>query len=582
MRPSFLWRLARGGLAAYTKRMKRILLAGLGARYSHSSLAPLCLKYAAPESLPIELREFNINERVQSIADAVLRDAPDALGLSCYIWNVEHALKVASTVKKVLPDCFILLGGPEVSHDAPEWMEKHPFVDMIVCGAGEAPFAHFAERFCAGLDVSDTPSAWVREKGALRRNPEAPPWDMGDTRFMYGDLAAFEHRIVYYETSRGCPFRCAYCLSADEKMSYLDLARVEKELEYFIRAGVRQVKLVDRTFNYPQERAKAILRAMISLKRRYPQSPTGFHVEISACLLDNETMDILASAPEGLLQLEVGIQSTHADTLRAVRRAHDTQAVLRNAAALCAMGHLRVHTDLIAGLPEEDYARFARSFDDVYALRPAALQLGFLKLLRGSALRRDAGKLGLVYTDYPPYEVLRTPLLSYAELSALHRVAELVDVLYNSGRFEMTLERLVPAFASPFAFFERVSEFFGERGYFDSPQPPQRAFELLAALFRDSGEAAMEVLAYDWCRRSEGGAWPRGVPEPAQAEASVLRAFLADADNIRRYLPHCEGVAARQLERRCRLYAFPLLLGAPGWVLFDAGQRGFARLIDAI
>ncbi len=556
--------------------MKRILLCGLNARYSHSCLALLCLKNAVPEDLPIETVEFSINDRLPAITDAILRAQPDAVGFSCYIWNIEHVLKAASTVKKVLPECLILLGGPEVSYDAKGIMEQNPFIDMTVCGPGEAAFAHFAPRFCRGESILDTPSAYVRAEDGLRQNPAAPRWDMDDTRFMYSDLSAFENRTIYYETSRGCPFRCAYCLSAEEPVSFLALERVEKELEHFVASGVRQVKLVDRTFNFPPERAKNILQTLSSLKSRYPQSPTNFHLEISACLLDEETISLLASAPEGLLQLEIGIQSTHPETLRAISRTHDTTKVLHNTALLCALPNLRVHADLIAGLPEENYAAFARSFNDAYSLRPAALQLGFLKLLRGSMLRRNARELGIIYTDYPPYEVLGTPSVSYAQLSALHRIAELVDALYNSGVFPMTMGQIIPEFPSPFAFFEGAADFFNAQGFFDRLQPPQRVFVLLAEFCRLQGTdsaTVREALAYDWCCRNEGGAWPQAIMIPAQPDTRALRRFFSDPGNIRHYLPNDTGLPPRQIEKRCRIYAFPLLFPPHGWVLLDYGQR---------
>ncbi len=566
--------LARGERCGYTGPMKRILLCGLNARYSHSCLALLCLKHAAAEGLPIDIAEFSINDRPAAVADAVIAARPDAAAFSCYIWNIEHVLKVASTVKKALPQCFILLGGPEVSYDAPKLMEQYPFIDMIMRGPGEAAFSHFAERFCAGQDVADTPSACVRTETGLCENPAADAWDMNDTRFMYGNLSMFAHRTIYYETSRGCPFRCAYCLSADAPVSFLPLERVERELEYFVAAGVRQVKLVDRTFNYPAERAKSVLRTMIRLKEKYPDSPTNFHLEISACLLDDETMALLASAPAGLLQIEAGIQSTHTETLRAVRRSHDTQKVLRSIAALCTLPNLKVHADLIAGLPEEGWDDFAHSFDDAYGLHPAALQVGFLKLLRGSALRRDAEKLGIIYTGYAPYEVLRTPVMTYDQLSALHRIAELVDILYNSGSFAMSLERFASEYGSPFKLFSHTAEFFHDRGFFDRPQQSQRAYALLAELSGDmpNTELLREALAYDWCRRGEGGQWPQDVPFPVQPSYDDLRRFFSDAEKVQRYLPGCDGMTPRQLERRCRVYAFPCL--HDGWVLFDHGQPG--------
>jgi hypothetical protein len=326
---------------------------------------------------------------------------------------------------------------------------------------------------------------------------------------------------------------------------------------------------------------------MIRLKEKYPLSPTRFHLEISACLLDEEMLALLASAPAGLLQIEAGIQSTHAETLRAVRRSHDTESVLRGVAALCALPNIRVHADLIAGLPEEGWDAFSCSFDDAYRLHPAALQVGFLKLLRGSALRREAERLGIVYSDYPPYEVLKTPAMTYEQLSALHRVAELTDILYNSGGFAMSLERFVAAYNSPFTFFSHAAEFFSAKGFFEKPQPPQRAVSLLAQLALDLRDAdtLREALAYDWCCRGEGGEWPHGVERPAQLPPEALRRFLSDPENIQKYLPQCAGSALQQLRRRCRIYAFPRLFPTPGYVLFDhgllRGDKGFAQAVGA-
>lgn len=567
--------------------MKRILLCGINARFSHSCLALLCLKYAAEDDLPIEIQEFSINDRVPDITEAILRARPDAVGLSCYIWNIEIVLKAASTVKKVLPDCFLFLGGPEVSYNAAELMEAHSFIDMVICGPGEAPFAYFAPRFSRGENVSDTPSAFVRTGEAVRQNPSAPPWNMNDTRFMYSDLSIFRNRTIYYEASRGCPFCCAYCLSAGEPISFLNLERVEKELGYFIAADVRQVKLVDRTFNYPPERAKEILRALISLKKKHPQSSTNFHLEISACLLDEELISLLASAPQGLLQLEAGIQSTHAGTLRAVHRAHDTDTVLENIGALCALPNLRVHADLIAGLPEEGYEAFSRSFNDAYSLKPAALQLGFLKLLHGSALRRDAERKGLVYTEYTPYEVLFTPAISHAELSALHRIAKLTDVLYNAGGFETTLKHFIASYSSAFAFFECAAAFFDERGFFDRPQKPQRAYELLGALSHTMSESGVlrEALAFDWLRRGEGGVWPHGI-EPPDLPEPIFHRFFANPKNIRKYLPHYSALPQKQIEKRCRIYAFEHLFASHPLVLIDyglcRGDEGFLQTVPTV
>jgi len=554
--------------------MKNIVLCGISARYSHSSLALLCL--SACTDVPVRRAEFTINDRTARIVDALARMRPDAVGFSCYIWNIAQVLQTASSLKKILPECFILLGGPEVSFDAPALMEAHPFIGMIVCGPGETPFAYFAKRFASGRDVKDTPSACVRTPDGLAMNAAAPPFDLNRLRFMYDDLTAFSHRTIYYETSRGCPFGCAYCMSARERMSYLPLARVHDELAHFIRADVRQVKLVDRTFNHPPERGREILRMLLALSAQYPQSCTRFHLEISAYLLDDETLALLARAKPGLIQLEVGIQSTHAETLRAVHRTHDIQAVLRNTERLCAMPNLRVHADLIAGLPFEDYETFGRSFNDVYRLRPAALQLGFLKVLKGAPIRKLALKYRIAYTDYAPYEVLSTHVLPYESLSRLHRIAALTDALYNSGHFAMTLDCLLPASPSPFALFEALADYLDAHEWFARPHKPPALYTLLYD-FSGKDPRVREALQYDWACLARPGAWPEGLaPEPEGLP-------LPGPEVLAAHLPDSEGLPAAALRRRCCLIAFPRLFAPPAVVLFDYSlprtHADFARVV---
>jgi radical SAM superfamily enzyme YgiQ (UPF0313 family) len=542
--------------------MKTILLCAFGARYSHSSLALLYLRQAAT-GLPVRLAEHNINENPADVVEDIVSSAPDAVGFSCYIWNIALVLAVASAVKKLLPGCTVLLGGPEVSFDAPALMRAHEYVDIIIRGPGEAPFRRFADAFCRGESWADTPSACIRTNGSLMETADAAPVPLADIPFVYDDLSPYAHRIVYYETSRGCPFRCAYCLSADTALDLLPTERAIRELEFFMRSGVRQVKLVDRTFNHPDSRAREIFAALIAAAARYPQGRTNFHFEISASLLSGDTLAVLESAPEGLLQFEVGIQSTHGDTLHAVGRAMNTDKLLDNAARLCRMGNLRVHADLIAGLPLETAETFAASFGDAYRLSADRLQLGFLKLLKGSPLRAQAKKYGIAYTDGAPYEVLQTSAMPYAALRRLHRVEALLDTLYNDRAARRTLN-LLTALLPPYDVFDRLAAHLEARDFFARPQKPAALFEQLFAFASalpgvDAG-LLREALAFDWYFRQN---------------ADCPAAFAPPRTDA--------GLPARPLARRCRVVFFQRLFGDPAYVLFNYEKSpdapGFWQLI---
>ncbi len=556
--------------------MKKITLAALGARFSHSSLALLCLKHAAYDKQAVTAKEYNINDSVMEIAADIIAGNPDAAGFSCYIWNIEHVVKIASIVKSVLPGCLIILGGPEVSFGCEDLMARWPFADVIVRGAGEAPFAHLTKCLAEGQSINSTPSAYIRTSGGIVITPDAQPHKLADQPFLYDNLTALENKMIYYETSRGCPFRCAYCMSAGEALDFLPVERVKRELEYFLRADVQQVKLVDRTFNHPDARAREIWAALIALKQKYPRSRTNFHFEVSASLLSEETIRLLAAAPRGLIQLEIGIQSTHGETLSAVNRAHDTGKLLRNTAALCRLKNLRVYADLIAGLPMETTETFARSFDDAYSLGADRLQLGFLKLLRGSRMREDASRYGIVYAGHAPYEVLKTGTLSFGGLRHLHRIEQMLDALYNERQAIKTLELLIPELGSPFAFFDGFTRHLEKEQYFDRPQKKQSAFEQLFAFakHRVDNELLREALSYDWMCLGKPGGWPEGL--------AVKTLSLREApDGI---LP--EAVSSREAGRRYALAEFRRLFEDPAWLLFDYAMPrdddGFARLIKPL
>lgn len=545
--------------------MKRISLIAINARFSHSSLALLCLKQTAFEPDAIKLSEYNINDSACEIAADIVAAKPEAAGFSCYIWNIDHIIKVASIVKKVLPDCLIVLGGPEVSFDSGAFMQSRPFIDIIIRGAGEAAFAHLTKRLAQDEHFESTPSACIRTPQGITETPETEPYDFANQPFLYDDLSVFENRMIYYETSRGCPFRCAYCMSAGEALTFLPLERVKHELEHFIRADVQQVKLVDRTFNHPDARAREIFAALIALKQKYPHSTTNFHFEISASLLSEPTITLLSTAPKGLIQLEIGIQSTNEETLHAVNRAHNTQKLLRNTAALCRPKNLNVYVDLIAGLPMETQESFARSFDDAYLTGADKIQLGFLKLLKGSHMRENAAQYGIVYTDHAPYEVLKTSSMTYQELRRLHLIEHVLDMLYNQHQARKTLELLIPLFDSPFAFFDRFTCHLENAGYFARPQKKQVIFEQLLAFAtcQTNEDTLREALCFDWLCLQRLGGWPQGI----HMETENLRKFFSDKQTIDTYFN--QPLSVKEIERRCVLVSFTHLFDTPSLLLFD-------------
>ena len=556
--------------------MKTITLAAVNARFSHSSLALLCLKHAAYDHQAVTAKEYNINDSAMDIAADIISANPDAAGFSCYIWNIEHVLKIASIVKSVRPGCLIVLGGPEVSFGSSALMAQWPFADIIVRGPGEVPFAHLTKCLATGQSIESTPSACIRMPGGIVETPDAAPFDFAAQPFLYEDLAAFDNKMIYYETSRGCPFRCAYCMSAGQTLDFLPIERVKGELENFLSANVQQVKLVDRTFNHPDSRARELWAALIALKQKYPHSRTNFHFELSASLLTEETIRLLAEAPKGLIQLEIGIQSTHNDTLSAVNRAHDTAKLLQNTAALCRQGNLRVYVDLIAGLPMETMDSFACSFDDAYSLGADRLQLGFLKLLRGSRMRENAAKYGIVYTDHAPYEVLKTDTMSFEDIRHLRRIEQVLDRLCNEQQAIKTLELLIPVFGSPFAFYDGFTRHLQSAGYFDRPQKTQAVFEQLFAFakHRLENERLREALVYDWLCLGKPGPWPEGL--------SVKTYRLRDLPDTAR--DRLTGASVRESERRYILAEFSCLFAQPALLLFDYSKPrdddGFIRRIE--
>ena len=443
----------------------KILLTTLNSKYVHSNLA---LKYlytvVAGEYSDVKVREYTINNDPDYVYSELVRANYDMVCFSCYIWNIEQIKILGRELKLARPEIKICVGGPEVSYCGPEFARENPWADFILCGEGEYPFYRFCQVLNEPLRAFETvPGLIYRQDGKIYVNCQIEPMDFNLIPFPYSILDCEEDRVVYYESSRGCPFGCSYCLSAAERgVRALDMDRVKSEIGYFIYKKVMQVKFIDRTFNYDKNRAYEIFRYIMDSDN----GVTNFHFEICADLLDDRTMELLKGARRGLFDFEIGIQSCNPQTLMAINRKENVYPVLYNTERLVKMGNIHVHVDLIAGLPYETYELFGRSFNKVYDLKADALQLGFLKVLAGTPLARQLQAHGIVYRDHAPYEVIATDYIKAEELVRLKMIENMVDIYYNRGGYTKTLDYLMGALGKgAFGFFEALADFYYESGF---------------------------------------------------------------------------------------------------------------------
>lgn len=479
----------------------KILLVSFNAKYIHSSLALRLIEgYCKDYEKYLEVLELTINHEMHEIIKQIYKKKPDVLGLSCYIWNMDLIEALLPILKKVLPHTKIVLGGPEVSYNSEALFEKLP-IDLVIENEGEEAWYDYLRHLIdQDLDIKEVKGILYRsENGQVMRTVQRPLMDLSNLPFVYDDLSGLEHKIIYYEASRGCPFNCQYCLSSIEKgVRFMPLERVLKELQYFLDQGVRQIKFVDRTFNTRKSFACAVWKYIIENDNGY----TNFHFEIAAELLDDECFEVLKDARPGLIQFEIGVQSTNLDVLTVIDRKMPFEDIKEISLKIKALNNIHQHLDLIAGLPYEDYASFRRSFNDVISLRPEQFQLGFLKLLRGSGLRKNADKYGIVYDPKAPYEVLYTDHLSFEELLMLHGIEEMVERYYNSERFKHTLEYLYTLFESPFDFYEALAIYWENNDYDKVPHKKSAYYTLLipfaAALQGVNLELLKELIRFDW------------------------------------------------------------------------------------
>ena len=476
----------------------KILLAACNAKYIHSNLAVYNLKSCSGKYSPnVVIKEYTINQIRDDILKDIYLEQPDVICFSCYIWNISFVKELVPDLKKILPHVDFWAGGPEVSYDAVEFLKKNPAFFGVMVGEGEKTFHELA-----GYYIERKPENLKEIRGVAFHDETKVPdivhtgWrelmDLSKVPFAYSNLTEFKNRIIYYESSRGCPFSCSYCLSSiDKKLRFRDIELVKKELQFFIDNKVPQVKFVDRTFNCKHDHAMAIWRYITE----HDNGITNFHFEISADLLREEELALMKTMRPGLIQLEIGVQSTNPQTIKAIRRTMDFEKLKGIVEQIHSFGNIHQHLDLIAGLPYEGYESFHKSFCDVYALRPEQFQLGFLKVLKGSHMMEMTGEYQILYKDREPYEVLSTAWLTYGEILRLKMVESMVEVYYNSGQFKHTLVFLEQYFEDPFRMYEALGRFYEKKGYSEISHSRMRRYEILMEFAGEQKEIPLEVLS---------------------------------------------------------------------------------------
>ena len=476
----------------------KILLAACNAKYIHSNLAVYNLKSCSGEySSRVVIKEYTINQIRDDILKDIYLEQPDVICFSCYIWNISFVRELVPDLKKILPQVEFWAGGPEVSYDAVEFLKKNPAFFGVMVGEGEETFHELA-----GYYIERKPETLSEIRGLAFRDENKgrdivhTGWrelmDLSKVPFAYSNLTEFKNRIIYYESSRGCPFSCSYCLSSiDKKLRFRDIELVKKELQFFIDNKVPQVKFVDRTFNCKHDHAMEIWRYITE----HDNGITNFHFEISADLLREEELALMKTMRPGLIQLEIGVQSTNPQTIKAIRRTMDFEKLKGIVEQIHSFGNIHQHLDLIAGLPYEGYDSFHQSFCDVYALRPEQFQLGFLKVLKGSHMMEMTGEYQILYKEREPYEVLSTAWLTYGEILRLKMVESMVEVYYNSGQFKNTLVFLEQYFDDPFRMYEALGRFYEKKGYSEISHSRMRRYEILMEFAGEQKEIPSEALS---------------------------------------------------------------------------------------
>lgn len=490
----------------------KVILTTLNAKYTHSSLALRYLKEYCKPVCKVEIKEFSINNGLLDILSQIYQAKPDTVGFACYIWNIEMTIKLVNLLKKVLPDITIICGGPEVSYQPEEFLRENESVDYIIQGEGEETLYHLLAQLKLRKRIEDIPAlTYYNQKNEMVSSRAIVVENLDTIPFPYHDeeMAELKDKIIYYESSRGCPFSCQYCLSsATQGVRFFSINRVLDELRFFIRHDVRQVKFVDRTFNAKKSHYMQILKFLVGQNCK-----TNFHFEVAADLLDDEVLDVLALMPVGRVQLEIGVQSTNEVTLDKICRNNNWDKIVYNVTRILAFNNIHLHLDLIIGLPNEDYKSFQKSFNDVYNLKPHMLQIGFLKLLKGSGISLNRKKHEYVFMDTAPYQVLSNKYMSYEEVRKLHILEEVFEQYYNSGRFRNATQLLIDLIdGNAFRFYDTLTEYWQERGFHLIAHTTKSLYKYLYEFceekYPEKTELLKEILKFDALLSDKAGIRP--------------------------------------------------------------------------
>lgn len=543
----------------------KTIFTALNAKYIHSSLALRSIKkYCAKFGIDIDVAEFTINNSEDFIFSEIYKMKPDVIGFSCYIWNMEMILNIASVLRKILPEIKIIFGGPEVSYEF-DYILENKLADIIIVGEGEKTafelisFLDSKNNAVSNLDEIDG-IAYLENDNVVVTKPRKPI-ELDELPFVYDDFSMDElqNKIIYYEASRGCPYRCQYCLSSVEQgVRFLSRERVFSDLKFFIDKKVKQVKFVDRTFNCNKKFAIDIWNFLID----NDNGVTNFHFEVSADILDDEMFAVLKTARKQLFQLEIGVQSTNLDTLSAIQRKTDLYDLFAKVLKIKGFKNIHQHLDLIAGLPFENYSSFAKSFDDVYSVYPEQLQLGFLKLLRGSGLRRDAEKYGIVYNDKAPYEVLYTKEVSFDEMMMLKYIEKMVETYYNSGKCINTVKYIVKKFGSAFLFFETLAKYWVDHKYHEVSHNKMKLYTILYEfcslhIVDNEIDILKDILKFDLFLNDNIKNFPYWLEQnDFDGTKNFARNFFEEEYNVQKFVPHLKEFNSKQITRMCHIEKF--------------------------
>ncbi len=559
----------------------KTLFVALNAKYIHTNLAVRYMQQLAKQHgcTGTQIMEFTINQRLPQLLRELYLTKAAHIIFSCYIWNIDLILELCSQLKQVAPDTVILLAGPEVSYNSRQLLEQHPFLDGILRGEGEAALIPLLAHLQTGNPASSVPSFTYRTGRRIAETEQAAPVPLSQLPFPYPNLEQEKGRILYFEATRGCPFQCGYCLSSVEKgVRFMPLEQVYQCLDKFLAANVPQVKFVDRTFNCNPQYALSIW----SYLKAHDNGVTNFHFEIAGELLDTETISFLSTVRKDQFQFEVGVQSTNRTTLSAITRKTNTTKLLDICRQIDAFGNIHLHLDLIAGLPFEDLQSFRNSFNSVFQIRPQQLQLGFLKVLKGSAMHKQAAEYGIVHTQKAPYQVLQTKWLSFDDILLLKDTEAMVELYYNSGRFQTILACMLPAFPTPFDFFKALGVFYTEQEHHLTNHAKEQYYEILRDFWQSENHVftqEMEQLCiYDICLHEKPKKLPAFADNAYQyAHRQWIAAFYENPVHIQTYLPNHTAESHKRTAKITHMQVFPFhpqtKQQEPTAVLFDYQDR---------